>query len=66
MAGARKKEKRDWPDEVEQACRNAVSGIPSFTQSTTELEWCEAVAEGLDAYLSGIKMRIEELSEETD
>lgn len=52
--------KRDWTNEVEQACRNAVSAIPGFDK-LSEQEWCEHVSEGLGVYLDGIEMRLEEL-----
>jgi hypothetical protein len=57
-------EQTPWAEQVEKACRDAVSRIPGFTEGTTELEWCQAVSEGLDLYKFGIDARIQELEED--
>lgn len=60
-----KTKERDWVREVEEAARKAVSAIPGFNK-LSELEWCNAVHEGLGTYLDGIEMRMDELKAAED
>lgn len=62
---AKKKAKetaKPWAEQVEEACRDAVSAIPGFQEATDEKAWCEAVSEGLELYKFGIDARLQELS----
>jgi histidinol dehydrogenase len=56
------KAQKPWAEQVEEACREAVSSIPGFQNATSEQEWCEAVSEGLGLYKFGIDARLQELS----
>ena len=53
---------KSWAEQVEEACRTAVSRIPGFTEATNEHDWCDAVSEGLGLYKYPIDARLEELS----
>lgn len=55
---------RPWAEQVEEACRDAVSAIPGFTEGTSELEWCKAVSEGLGLYKDAMEARIFELQDD--
>jgi hypothetical protein len=66
MAKKKAANQKSWPEQVEQACRDAVSAIPGFQEATSEHDWCDAVSEGLGLYKDSIDARLDELTHGDD
>jgi hypothetical protein len=60
---------KEWSDVVEEAVRGAVERLMDEHRELREMsehEYCSAVAEGIDAYLFGVKARLEEIDPEDE
>lgn len=62
---AKTKDEKTWAEKVEDACREAVRRIPGL-ENLPEMEYCNAIHEGMGAYLDGIEARMDELAEDSD
>lgn len=53
---------------IEAAVVNAIAHVANSPagRAAGEKEWCEAVVEGVGDYLEGVRMRLQELTKETN
>lgn len=54
-----------WTEQVESACRETIHRIPGL-ENLPEKQYLEAVDEGLQLILDGIRARLEEIDDDDD